>query len=53
MKKYRELDLLFKNDEFRLIDQDPDAQKFYYLRSISRSKILKNFAIREIFKLKD
>lgn len=37
MKTYNELELMFKNNSFREIDSEPNAKKFYYLRSISRS----------------
>lgn len=34
---------LFKNNDFREIDKQKDATKFYLLRSISKSKTLKSF----------
>lgn len=40
---YTELNNLYKNNEFRKIDEDSNAQKFYLLRSISKSATLKNF----------
>lgn len=43
MKKYNELETMFKNDRFREIDLQPNAKKFYYLRSISRSTHLTFF----------
>lgn len=36
MKSYDELDKLFTNDEFRIIDQDENATKFYFVRTISK-----------------
>lgn len=43
MKKYNELEMMFKEDKFREIDTEPNAKKFYYIRSISRSSDLSNF----------
>ncbi|EAC6398812.1 hypothetical protein AD70_15055 [Listeria monocytogenes] len=43
MKTYDELELMFKNNDFRAIDSEPNARKFYYLRSISRSKLVSSF----------
>lgn len=40
---YTELNNLYKNNEFRKIDEDKNAKKFYLLRSISKSTTLKNF----------
>lgn len=40
---YNELLTLFKNDEFRKIDKERNAKKFYLLRSISKSKTLSKF----------
>ena len=40
---YTELNNLYKNNEFRKIDEDKSAKKFYLLRSISKSKTLKKF----------
>lgn len=41
--KYNELIKLYKNNEFRLIDKEENARKFYLLRSISKSKTLEKF----------
>lgn len=41
--KYHVLNSLYENNEFREIDRDERAKKFYLLRSISKSKTLKNF----------
>lgn len=43
MKTYDELELMFKNNDFRAIDSEPNARKFYYLRSISRSEHVSSF----------
>ena len=43
MKTYKELEKLFKNNEFRKIDEEENSKKFYYLRSISRSDDIKKF----------
>lgn len=43
MKSYNQLETMFKNDAFRAIDAEPNAQKFYYLRSISRAADLTRF----------
>lgn len=43
MKTYDELELMFKNNDFRKIDSEPNAKKFYYLRSISRSADVSSF----------
>ena len=40
---YTELNNLYKNNEFREIDKDENAKKFYRLRCISKSVTLKNF----------
>lgn len=40
---YNELLALYKNNDFRSIDADQNSKKFYLLRTISRSKTLKNF----------
>lgn len=40
---YNELLALYKKNEFRNIDRDPNSKKFYLLRTISRSKTLKDF----------
>lgn len=40
---YVELNNLYKNNEFRKIDEDKLARKFYLLRSISKSTTLKKF----------
>lgn len=40
---YTELNNLYKNNEFRKIDKDKNAEKFYLLRSLSKSKTLKRF----------
>ena len=40
---YTELNNLYKNNEFREIDEDRSAKKFYLLRSISKSATLKKF----------
>lgn len=40
---YRDLLKLYKNNEFREIDKQKSANKFYLLRSISKSKTLKAF----------
>ena len=40
---YTELNNLYKNNEFREIDEDQNFQKFYLLRSISRKSTLKRF----------
>lgn len=40
---YIELNNLFKNNEFRKIDKEPNANKFYLLRSISKSRTMKDF----------
>lgn len=40
---YNELLALYKNNEFRRIDTDQNSKKFYLLRTISRSKTLKDF----------
>lgn len=40
---YNDFMKLFKNNEFRQIDKQKDAYKFYLLRSISKSKTLKTF----------
>lgn len=40
---YKELMILFKNDEFRKIDKENNSKKFYLLRSISKAKTLKKF----------
>lgn len=41
--KYNELIGLYKNNEFRKIDNEPNSKKFYLLRSISKKKTLKKF----------
>ena len=41
--KYSELLDLYKNNEFRTIDKEPNSRKFYLLRSISKKKTLKKF----------
>ena len=43
MKKYNELEMMFKEYKYREIDTEPNAKKFYYIRSISRSSDLSNF----------
>ena len=40
---YEELNKLYKNNEFRKIDLDENSEKFYLLRSISKSKTIKKF----------
>ena len=40
---YNELLALYKNNKFRAIDADQNSKKFYLLRTISRSKTLKDF----------
>lgn len=40
---YSELMGLYKNNQFREIDEDPNAQKFYLLRSISKKKTFRDF----------
>ncbi len=40
---YTELNDLYKNNDFRKIDADARAKKFYLLRSISKSITLKRF----------
>lgn len=40
---YNELIYLYDNNEFREIDKQPNAKKFYLLRSISKAKTLKLF----------
>lgn len=40
---YDELIKLYKNNEFRKIDEQSNATKFYMLRSISKSKTLNAF----------
>lgn len=40
---YNDFIILYKNNLFREIDKYPDAKKFYFLRSISKSKTLKKF----------
>lgn len=40
---YNELNNLYKNNEFRKIDENKMAKKFYLLRSISKSATLKKF----------
>ena len=40
---YTELNNLYKNNEFRQIDKDEKSEKFYLLRSISKSATLKKF----------
>lgn len=44
MKSYDELDKLFTNDEFRIIDQDENATKFYFVRTISKKNEIMAFA---------
>jgi hypothetical protein len=41
--KYDELITLYKNNEFRKIDEQSNCRKFYLLRSISKSNTLKKF----------
>lgn len=41
--QYNEFITLYKNNMFREIDTYPEAQKFYLLRSISKSKTFKKF----------
>lgn len=45
-KNYDELNKLFKNNEFRKIDENTNARKFYLLRSISKKKTLKDFCLK-------
>ncbi len=40
---YDDLNNLYKNNEFRKIDKETNAKKFYLLRSISKSKTLNKF----------
>lgn len=40
---YTEFNALYKNNEFRKIDAQKNARKFYLLRCISKSKTLNNF----------
>ncbi len=42
---YSELLKLYKNNEFREIDNSPDAKKFYLLRSLSKKQTLRNFCL--------
>lgn len=44
--KYDELIKLYKNNEFRKIDEQPNSRKFYLLRSISKANTLKKFCIQ-------
>lgn len=41
---YSDLLSLYKNNRFREIDESPDAQKFYLLRSISKKNTLRDFS---------
>lgn len=41
--KYNELIVLYNNNEFRKIDNEPNSRKFYLLRSISKKKTIKKF----------
>ena len=43
---YNDLNNLYKNNEFRKIDKETNAKKFYLLRSISKSKTLNKFCQR-------
>lgn len=40
---YDDLNNLYKNNEFRKIDREDNARKFYLLRSISKSKTITSF----------
>lgn len=44
MLTYTEMASLFETDQFRKIDSDSNATKFYYLRSISKAEQIKKFA---------
>lgn len=43
MMKYDELINLYKANEFKKIDNEPNCKKFYLLRSISKAKTLQKF----------
>ncbi|WP_039888927.1 hypothetical protein [Leptotrichia hofstadii] len=43
MKSYEELEKMFDENKFRDIDKEKNGEKFYYLRTISRLEIAKNF----------
>lgn len=43
MTTYSEFDRMFSDNNFREIDSIPKHYKYYLLRTISRSQILKNF----------
>lgn len=43
---YTQLNVFYKNNEFRSIDADSNAEKFYLLRSISKKTTLKKFCKR-------
>lgn len=40
---YDELNILYKNNEFRKIDKEKNAKKFYLLRSISKEETINKF----------
>ena len=48
---YTELLSCYKNNEFRVIDTQKNATKFYLLRSISKKKTIKKFC--ELYKLEE
>ena len=43
--RYTEFITLYKNNEFREIDKQHNAKKFYLLRSLSKSATLRNFCL--------
>lgn len=47
MANYQKLNSLFDKNEFRILDENENGEKFYYLRSISRGEHLRKFCEKE------